>query len=252
MSFRLHSCFLAFLCLALAVPSFALTDSDIASVQKEISGKPLGERIALWAEKFIGVPYDPDPLWEYVTKRTIVADDRVDCMYLSFRALELALGRTPAESVVIALDKRFVGKGVFEGGFVLNYEDRFQYGEDMLDSGKWGIEITKDLGPLSYTEGSRGRVRVGMVSRNALSKILKKRRKPELKSGDFIFFIKVPQKRTVGEIVGHIGIIKLEDNVPYLIHASGRKNGVGDVRKVLFSDYVNSMPFAGIRVSRFP
>ncbi len=248
----LCTCSVALLLLLFAVPSFALTDRDIASFQKEISGEPLGERIAFWAEKFVGVPYDPDPLGEYVTKKVIVADDRVDCMYLSFRTVELALGRTPAESLLIALDKRFISKGIIENGLVLNYEDRFQYGEDMLDSPKWGREITKNIGPLSYVTGSRGRPRVGMVSRKTLTEALRGKARLTLKNGDFIFFVRTPEKRASDEIIGHIGIIKIENDVPYLIHASGKKNGVGKVRKVLLSDYVSSMPFAGIRVSRFP
>ncbi len=56
-----------------------MSDSEIAVFQKEITNKPVGERIALWAERFVGAPYDPDPLGEYVTKEVIVADERVDC-----------------------------------------------------------------------------------------------------------------------------------------------------------------------------
>ncbi|MEK6583095.1 MAG: hypothetical protein AABZ25_12000, partial [Nitrospirota bacterium] len=116
-----------------------MPETEIASFQKEIADKPAGERIALWAEKFVGTPYDPDPLGEYVTKKVIVADERVDCMYLSFRAVELAMSLTPEEAVNIALDKRFINRGKLgNNGKVLNYEDRFQYGEDMLDSGRWG------------------------------------------------------------------------------------------------------------------
>ncbi|MDP1758212.1 MAG: hypothetical protein Q8K77_00255, partial [Thermodesulfovibrionales bacterium] len=111
-----------------------MPDSEIAVFQKEIADKPIGERIALWAEKFVGTPYDPDPLGEYVTKKAIVADERVDCMYLSFRAVELALSLTPDKAIDIALDKRFITKGKLDSeGNVSNYEDRFQYGEDMLD-----------------------------------------------------------------------------------------------------------------------
>jgi len=31
-----------------------------------------------------------------------------------------------------------------------------------------------------------------------------------LKSGDIVFFVKKPEKRKVGEIIGHIGIIRVE------------------------------------------
>ncbi len=229
----------------------AFTDSDVVSYQKEIESKPVGERIALWAERFVGAPYDPDPLGEYVTKKAIVADDRVDCMYLSFRSVELALSRIPEEAVRIALDKRFISKGVLENGAVLNYEDRFQYGEDMLDSGKWGKEITGDVGSLSYIKGARGREKVAIVSKEELIKKVRDKENLPLKSGDFLFFIKAPEKRIVDEIVGHIGIIKMEGSSPYLIHAGGRKNKGGEVKKVLLYDYIRSMPFAGVKVSRF-
>jgi len=247
----LQFCSSALLCLFIVSPLLAFTDSDVVSYQKEIESKPVGERIALWAERFVGTPYDPDPLGAYVTKKAIAADDRVDCMYLSFRSVELALSRTPEEAVRIALDKRFISKGALENGAVLNYEDRFQYGEDMLDSGKWGKEITGDVGSLSYVTGGRGREKVAIVSKDELiNKVSDKKRLP-LKSGDFVFFVKTPEKRVNDEIVGHIGIIKIEGETPYLIHAGGRKKKGGEVRKVLLYDYIRSMPFAGVKVSRF-
>ena len=246
-----------------------MSDTEIASFQKEIADKPVGERIALWAEKFVGTPYDPDPLGEYVTKKVIVADERVDCMYLSFRAVELAMSLTPEEAVNIALDKRFINRGKLgNNGKVLNYEDRFQYGEDMLDSGRWGREITEEFGKVTEITGSsrydsqpRGRKKVKMVSKEDLLKSLRSSKSSSslnLRDGDFIFFIKSVEKRKVGEIVGHIGIVKIEQRAEsreqraiYLIHAGGVKNKGGEVRKVRFSEFINSMPFIGIRVSRF-
>jgi len=248
----LHFCSSALACLFI-LPSllFAFADSDIASYQKEIGDKPIGERIALWAERFVGTPYDPDPLGEYVTKKAIVADARVDCMYLSFRSVELALSHTPEEAVSIALDKRFISKGMFKNGEVINYEQRFQYGEDMLDSGKWGKEITGDIGSLSYIKGARGREKVAIVSKEELIGKFKKGVRLPLKSGDFIFFVKASEKRIYDEIVGHIGIIKMKGETPYLIHAGGIKNKGGEVKKALLYDYIRSMPFAGVKVSRF-
>jgi hypothetical protein len=55
----------------------------------------------------------------------------------------------------------------------------------------------------------------------------------------------------VGEIIGHIGIIKREGKSLYLIHASGRKNRGGKVKKVPLAEYAANMPFVGIIVSRF-
>ncbi len=77
-------------------------------------------------------------------------------MYLVFRTLELSLSKTPAEAVLVALGKRFIDKGKVEDGKVVNYDNRFQYGEDMLDSGKWGREITEEIGPITEIRGSRG------------------------------------------------------------------------------------------------
>ena len=244
---------MALFCLII-LPSmlFAFNDSDIASFQKQISPKPIGERIAFWSEQFVGTPYDPDPLGTYVTRRVIVADDHMDCMYHSFRTLELAVSQTPEEAIGVALDKRFMDRGILENGRVVNYYDRFQYGEDMLDSGKWGKEITSEIGPVTHIQGSRGRAKVGLVSKKHLINNFKKISQLSVQQGDFVFFVKYPEKRVANEIVGHIGIIKREGNDIYLIHASGRKNNGGEVRKVLFLDYVGTMPFAGVRVSRFP
>jgi hypothetical protein len=233
-----------------------MSDAEIAVFQEEIADKPVGERIALWAEKFVGTPYDPDPLGEYVTKKAIVADERVDCMYLSFRAVELALSLMPDKAIDMALDKRFITKGRLDSkGNVINYEDRFQYGEDMLDSGKWGKEITEQLGKVTEIKGSRGKEKVKIIAKNTLLKRLSSSkslsRMTGLKSGDFIFFIKAVERRKVGEIVGHIGIVKIEDGIIYVIHAGGLKNKRGKVKKEMLYDYINSMPFIGVRVSRF-
>jgi hypothetical protein len=239
------------LALLLFVPSPALAfmaDDEIAAVQAETKSLSPGERIALWAERFVGVPYDTDPLGEYVTKEAIVADERVDCMYLAFRSVELALGGSPEEAVLIALEKRFLTRGIINGGLVANYGERYQYAEDMLDGGRWGAEVTSALAETVEIEGSRGRDKVRIIPKGSQTLF------NGLQSGDIVFFVKAPEKRIVGEIVGHLGIIKVDGGGVFLIHASGKKSSDaagGQVKKVLFADYVASMPFAGVRVSRF-
>ena len=235
--------------LALLVPSLVsafMTDEQIALHQADTSAWSVGERIAFWAGQFIGTPYDTDPLGEYVRKKVLVADERVDCMYLTFRAVELSVAKDPQEALLIALDKRFRSRGLLNAGLVRNYEERFEYGEDMLDSGKWGREITGELGRTRDIPGSRGRETVQMLTAEnaAGSSAL-------LHSGDIIYFVRQPSRRVSDEIVGHIGIIKKEAGKTYLIHASGLKNRGGRVKKTLLADYLRTMPFAGIRVSRF-
>lgn len=236
------------LLLLLLIPSLAaafMPEDEIAILQRAVAGWSTGERIAFWAEQFIDIPYDPDPLGEYVRRNVVVADERVDCMYHAFRSVELALGKDPADSITMALDRRFQGKGLFEGGKVSNYADRFRYGEDMIESGKWGREITSELGETVLIKGDRGRERVAMLRRQDIPGMLGR-----LRSGDLVFFVKDPPKRTSGEIIGHIGIVKIEAEKTYLVSAFGRKNRGGKVKKILLSEYGRQMPFVGIRVSR--
>ena len=234
-------------------PCFGLPGEEIQKFQALWADKSIGERIAFWAEKFIGVPYDDDPLGEYVSKATIVADERMDCMYLTFRVVELALSHTPEEAMQIALDKRFHSKGVLKDGRVTNYEDRFEYGEDMVESGKWGKEVTSEVGRMMKIKGSRGKDFAEILPPDELM-----RGRSRLKSGDIIFFATRPEKRKVGEIIGHIGVIKVEKTGRnpegrefFLIHASGHKGRGGAVKKVALKGYLSNMPFLGVKITRF-
>jgi len=205
-----------------------------------------GARIAYWAGYFIGTPYDRDPLGYYVTTKRIIADDRIDCMYLVFRSVELAMGNSEKEAEEIALDKRFLTKGTIQNGIVVNYDDRFQYGEDMIDSGKWGREVTSELGESRSVPDSRRKVIVKYAPVPTISKGISK-----LKEGDIIFFVKKPEKRIYGEVIGHMGIIKIEGSRVFLIHAAGTKKSGGEVRKVDLEQYIRKMPYIGAKVTRF-
>jgi hypothetical protein len=240
-----------FLCLFFfAQLSWAFSDEDIGKVQTVLMNQAGGERIAFWAEKFLGIPYDRDPRGAYVTRAQIVADDEVDCMYLTFRSVELALSRTPEEAIQVALDRRFQTRGILQDGKVLNYDDRFQYGEDMIRSGKWGKEITSRVGRTARIRGSRGYEFYEVLPPHEMA-----RKKERLRSGDILFFFKIPEKRVVEEGVGHMGIVKVERNDSekkiFLIHAGGTKNAGGAVKKVLLVDYLSGMPFVGVKVTRF-
>ncbi len=235
------------------IPAGAFTDEEVVNYQSVLKDRPMGEKIALWSERFVGTPYDQDPRGEYVTRRVIVADERVDCMYLTFRSVELALSDSPSGAVDVALDKRFHARGVLKDGLVANYEDRFEYGEDMIDSGKWGREVTAQLGRTTEITGARGTNRVSVLATKSLKKEMAK-----LKSGDVVFFIRKPARRIRDEVVGHIGTVKVETgpgrasvrNV-FLVHAGGTKAKGGAVKKVLLADYLRTMPYIGARVTRF-
>jgi hypothetical protein len=230
--------------------SLAIPDGEIQKIQAGLQGKTTGEKIAFFAERFVGTPYDEDLLGVYVSKAAIVADERVDCMYLTFRSVELALSHTPEEAVQIALEKRFHSQGILKDGRVMNYDDRFQYGEDMIESGKWGREITSEIGRTIRIQGSRGRDFWEILPPGEIKQEIKK-----IKSGDIFFFFTPPEKRKVEEGVGHIGFVKVEKRSGskkiYLIHASGTKNKSGAVKKVFLPDYISKMPFVGVKITRF-
>lgn len=212
-----------------------------------INGLATGERIAARAESFVGTPYDPDPQGLYVTTQRIVADESMDCMYHTFRSVELALSNTPEEAEDLALGLRFRTRGVLgPDGLVLNYEERYEYAMDMIRGGRWGMDVTGMLGDTVAIKGERGLESVDILPREALPEAMGK-----FRSGDVVYFIKPPSRRVVGEIVGHLGLLKKEEGGVYLIHASGLKNKGGQVKKVPFDDYVGGMKFIGIKVTRF-
>ncbi len=229
---------------------FALSDEKILGLQNEMKGASTGQRIAFFAEQFVGTPYDPDPLGAYVRQSVIVADEKVDCMYLVFRAVELALSSNPEEAVRTALDRRFHSKGIISNGKVVNYNDRFAYGEDMVTSGKWGKDITSEIGRTVAIQEPRSGQGTDMLPPGEVIRGMEK-----LKSGDILFFIKLPSEKPDDEIVGHLGIIQRAGGMGkdiYLIHASGRKGKGGSVKKTPLRDYLKTMPFIGVKVTRLP
>jgi cell wall-associated NlpC family hydrolase len=232
---------------------FELTADEILLAQARAAKLPLGKRIAYWAARFVGTPYDPDPLGLYVRSKRIVADEKVDCMYHAFRSVELAKSNTPGEAIDKALTLRFLTTGKLTDGLVTNYDERFQYGEDMVMSNKWGKNVTAELGAAKTIPGSRGKDTVDILPKNVL---LSRTVQKNLQDGDIIFWVKDPKKRVVEEIVAHLSVVHIKSGRPYIIHAAGSKsqwgtpNG-GVVKEVPFSDYVRNMRFIGAFVTRF-
>lgn len=230
-----------------------MTADEIMVTQGLLAELPAGGRIAYWAGRFIGTPYDPDPLGLYVRSNRIVADEMADCMYLTFRAVELARSSTPGEAVEQALHLRFFTEGKIVDGLVQNYAERYEYGEDMVFSGKWGKNITDDLGTTTTIPGSRGRGQVIVIPKASLAT---RKVQQRLRDGDIVFWVKDPSKRVVEEIVAHLAIVRIKNGLPFLIHASGSKNkwstpNGGMVKEVPFADYLRDTKFIGAFVTRF-
>ena len=229
-----------------------MTADEIMVAQGLAAELPLGKRIVYWAGRFIETPYDTDPLGLYVRTNRIVADEKADCMYLTFRATELAKSGTPGQAIEQALSLRFITQGRLTDGLVQNYGERFEYGEDMVFSNKWGRNITGSLGATKAITGSRGRDEVTILPKQTL---LSGKLQKQLQDGDIIYWVKDPKKRVVEEIVSHLSFVHIKNGKSYLIHAAGTKDsakkaGGGIVREVLFTDYVRNMKFIGAFVTR--
>ena len=234
------------------LPSEMAAD-EIMVAQTFAAELPLGKRIVYWAARFIGTPYDTDPLGLYVRTNRIVADEKADCMYLTFRSVELARSQTPGQAVEQARSLRFVTEGKLADGLVQNYGERFEYGEDMVFSGKWGRNITDKLGTATTVKGSRSRDQVIILPKTALAS---GKVKKQLQDGDIIFWVKDPKKRVAEEIVAHLSFVHVKNGKAYLIHAAGTKDsaakpGGGAVKEVLMNDYVRDTKFIGAFVTRF-
>lgn len=207
----------------------------------------IGEKIVLYAKKFIGKPYDPDPLGAYVRERKIVYDDKVDCMYLTFRSVELAFANGDEKKAEeVALEKRFRTQGILSNGFVVNYEERFEYGEDMFLSGKWGKLLDVDPRALCRVFSRRLGVYVPYVPKGKYKLV-----ENFIASGGIVFFVKDPSRSKRGELVGHIGILEKSNGEIYLIHAKGVKNRSGVVVRERFVDYLFRSKYIGFVITHF-
>jgi hypothetical protein len=123
----------------------------------------------------------------------------------------------------------------------------------MVFSGKWGRNITDELGTTTTIKGSRGRDEVVILPKTALAS---RKVQKQLQDGDIIYWVKDPKKRVVGEIVAHLSFVRMKDGKLFLIHAAGTKDsaskpGGGAVKEVLMADYVKDTRFIGAFVTRF-
>lgn len=218
---------------------------------KGIESFEIPEKIAFWADFYIGTPYDTLPIGKYVEDLSIDEDDVFDCMSLTFRVLELTFAKTKEEALANATYFRFPGEGKLNSenpAKMLTYDGRFEYGEDMILSKKYGRIVTGKIAPERLIPaGSHLGGEIKAISMKEAAENLS-----DFISGDIVFFVKNPSKRVVGETIGHIGFIKREGGKVYLIHASGSKNTEGGkVTKVLLTDYAKTSPFIGMIVTRF-
>ena len=221
------------------------------------NGEGLGNKIVRYANSFIGTPYDRIPIGLYVQSRKLIIDDEIDCMYLVFRSIPLALADGDNKKAFdIACDKMFHDKcKTDKDSLVTNYENRFDYGEDMIYSGKWGKSIYSD-NEMSVMAGSRHYKRFHYIKSQDF--INSKKLQQRVQNGDILFLVKHPELRSpkTHAAIGHLGILEVgRDGEIHLIHASGVKRydvPQGKVIKVKLTDYLQEKKakWAGIYITR--
>ncbi len=206
----------------------AALDSILAAEQ----GLPTALRIGRWARRFLA-----DPASEYrfgllaggyVAEGLLVSDHRQDCVSLLYRATELARARDHEDALRVALATRFTNApwdSLVDAAGGVDYErpEHLDYSLDMVRSGHWGEDITARLtgarpdpiGSSRYAAGS-----FVVVPESALVV-------GELAEGDLVWFVLDPAnagarklREEHGLVIGHIGIIVVENGERRLIHAA--------------------------------
>ena len=167
----------------------------------------------------------------------------------------------------VALNNRFYTKGKLDAdGKVMNYDERYQYSEDVIADGKFGQSIFSN-DEMQEIDGERMHkkwfqlqiedvINNDVIKNNNLNQT-NERIFDRIKTGDLVFFIRKKELREVGEIIAHLGVLeKTKNGNVYVIHASGKKDpewkDAGVVRVRLDKYLKNKInKFSGIYITRF-
>jgi hypothetical protein len=244
--------------------SVAALDSMLAEEQD----LPTAVRVGMWARRYLawgdaeyrfGLADDG-----YVGEGLLVPGRRQDCVSLMYRTTELARAANARGAVELALDLRFAGADrdhvILAGGRV-DYDrpEHLDYSLDMIRSGHWGRDVTVTLtgaapdpvGSSRYPAGSFVRVAAGALAG------------AELREGDVAWLVLDPDDPDArrlrdehGLVIGHLGIVIVEDGEPWLVHAASKplpgwyeRPGVVSVPLAVYLARVER--YGGVMVTRF-
>lgn len=242
-----------------------LPSAQIDSIMGTITGRPIPERVAFWADWFqkdgrARYLFGLDP-GGYVTEGRMCDDFRTDCVLFVYRTTELGRSTNAREAVQFAFGTRFYSAGVEEailpdGRVRYDIPAHLDYSEEIFRSGIWGQDATPTIGPVVQDPGN-ARFPAGTLSFVPKGKI----DYTALRSGDIVFFVldenvpKGAETRAQGILIQHLGIILREGGESVLIHAA--KTGLagfydgGKVERVALKAYLDRVDiFKGIVVAR--
>ena len=230
---------------------------------------PVGRRLGGWARRFLadgGVIYRFGPAaGGYVAEGLLVSDHRQDCVSLVYRCSELARAADRHDAVAVAVRTRFAGAPLDsladrDGRVDYDRPEHLDFSLDMIRSGHWGRDLTPDLaGAVPDTAGS-SRYRPGSFVYLPTA-ALAGGAGTALREGDIVWLVLDPRDeagrrlRQLGLVIGHLGIVILEQGRPWLVHAAsrglpGRYEG-GTVVAVPLVEYLQRVDrFCGLLVTR--
>jgi hypothetical protein len=246
----------------LAAP--AVLDSLLAAEQD----LPTAARCGLWARRFLawgGAGYRFGLAdGGYVAEGRLVPGATQDCVSLVYRITELARATNARDALAVAVATRFAGAdlaGVVQPDGRVDYDHpaHLDFALDQVRSGHWGGDVTSRLTgarPDSLPGAGARDGRYARVPQDAL-------RDEELQDGDLAWLVLARDdpaaarlRREFGIVIGHVGVIVVEDGVRWLVHAasrplSGYYDTAGIVRVPLRTYLDRVERYDGVIVTRF-
>ncbi len=242
----------------------AIMDSLLAA-EKQLS---TAERVGLWARRFEEAEQSSYlfGLAEggYVSEGLIVSDHVHDCVSLTYRVSELARASNSRAALRMALGTRFAGAALdsivnADGRVDYDRAEHLDYSLDMIRTGHWGSNITREL-----TGAARDGVGSSRYAADSFYFVPQRDLvESELAEGDIVWLVLSPfhegarkLRKEYGLVIGHIGIVIVEEGRPWLVHAAsspleGFYEG-GRVAKVPLTDYIARVErFYGVMITRF-
>jgi hypothetical protein len=213
-------------------PAVSLPETLISNRIAAWRRLPAGERVARWARLFASRTdnvycFGPKP-GGYTAESLLVQDFKHDCVSLYYRTTELARAASARDALRLAYGTRFadVNPSAWPAPTgAMNYDDpaHLDYSEDMIRTGLWGADVTKEVGVAIPDAAGTSRYAAGTYDFIPKSKL----RYGKLRSGDLLYFVldEANEKaRTLREkyglLVGHQGIVDRDGDTVYVIHAA--------------------------------
>lgn len=224
-------------------------------------------RVGWWARQFLAAEettYCFGPAaGGYVAEGRLVLDEKHDCISLLYRTTELARSEDPRQAVAVALATRFAGADPdsvvgADGRVDYDHPAHLDYSVDMIRSGHWGVDHTAGFTGAHFDTVGTPRYPPGFQATVDEDSLVA----AELREGDVLWLVLDPEnagaralREDHGLMIGHVGLVILEDGEPWLVHAAssglpGRYEG-GRVVAVPVAEYLHRVErYGAVMVTR--